>query len=101
MNRKNMLDFILDARLEDVGKLSDYDLKFFTQKIDESKTFESVMQYAENLILPIGTKNKLSDMIFKLEGSISDEFEYFNIKYYKQGFSDAVNLIFDAKEYKK
>ena len=27
---------------------------------------------------PIGTKNKLSDMIFKLEGSISDEFEYFN-----------------------
>ncbi len=40
-------------------------------------------------------------MIFKLEGSISDEFEYFNIKYYKQGFSDAVNLIFDAKEYKK
>ena len=54
MNRKNMLDFILDARLEDVGKLSDYDLKFLTQKIDESKTFESVMQYVENLILPIG-----------------------------------------------
>ena len=36
MNRKDMLDFILDARLEGVGKLSDYDLKFLTQKISDN-----------------------------------------------------------------
>lgn len=39
-------------------------------------------------------------MIFCLEENIADEFEDFNIKYYNQDFSDAINLIFDTKEYK-
>lgn len=101
MDRKNMLDFMLDSRLEEVAKLSDYDLEFMSQKIDENKSVEEVMKYIENLVLPLEIKNKLSDMVLNLEEGISEEFAYFNLKYYKYGFSDAVNLIFDAKEYKK
>ena len=100
MDRKNMLDFMLDCRLEEVAKLSDYDLEFMNQKIDEDESFDEVMEYIENLILPIEIKNKLSDMVLHLEEGISDQFAYFNLKYYKAGFSDAVNLIFDAREFK-
>ena len=40
-------------------------------------------------------------MLFDFEGNISEQFAYFNEKYYKYGFSDAVNIIFDSLEYKK
>ena len=101
MDRKNMLDFMIDSRMEDVARLSDYDLEFMNQKIDENKSLEDVMDYIETLELPIEIKNKLSDMVLSIEEGISEQFAYFNVKYYKYGFSDAVNLIFDAKEYKK
>lgn len=101
MDRKTMLDFWIDARMEEICLLSEYDLNYLTQKMDESKPFARIMDYIENLKIPSKTKKELSDMVFEMEGSISSEFEYFNIKYYKHGFSDAVNLIYDAKEYKK
>lgn len=101
MKRKNMLDFLLDARMSELGELSDYDLKYVTRKIDENKPFEKLMNYVENLSLPSNEKYKLSDMIFELEASISNEFTKYNFRYYKLGVSDAVNLLFDSKEYKK
>ena len=101
MDRKTMLDLVLDTRLENVEEMSQYDLQILSRKMDESKPFEKVMNYIEDLNIPNEIKLELSNMIFDLEGSISTEFEYFNSKYYKLGFADAVNIIFDAKEYKK
>ena len=101
MDRKTMLDFMIDSRMDTIARLSDYDLEFMKQKIDENKSFDEVMKYIENLKLPIKIKNELSNMVYNLESSISDQFAYFNVKYYKYGFSDAVNIIFDAKELKK
>jgi hypothetical protein len=37
----------------------------------------------------------------KLEFISTSEFGYVTEKYYKAGFSDAVNIIFDALEYEK
>lgn len=101
MDRKNMLDFVLDSRMEDVAKLSEYDLEFMKQKIDEDHSFDNIMNYVESLNLSAEIKNALSDMLFDFEGNISEQFAYFNEKYYKYGFSDAVNIIFDALEYEK
>lgn len=101
MDRKNMLDLILDTRLENVDEMSKYDLKILTQKMDESRPFSVLMDYIENLEIPDDIRVELSNKIFEWEGNISTEFEYFTNKYYKLGFSDAVNIIFDAKEYKK
>ena len=101
MDRKTMLDLVLDARLENVEEMSKYDLQILSRKMDESKPFERIMNYIDNLDIPTDICVELSNMIFDLEGSISTEFEHFNSKYYKLGFADAVNIIFDAKEYKK
>ena len=101
MDRKTMLDLVLDTRLENVEEISHYDLQILSRKMDKGKPFKKVMNYIEYLNISDEIRVELSNMIFDLEGSISTDFEYFNTKYYKLGFSDVINIIFDAKEYKK
>ncbi len=100
MKREDLLNFLLDSRLDHVAKLSDYDLSELNNHMDLNSAFTKLEDYVEEINIPIEQKNKLSNMIFDFESSIASEFLTFNIKYYKSGFSDAVNLIFDAKEFK-
>lgn len=100
MDRKNMLEFMLNTRLEEVAILTEYDLIELNTYMKDSEIFEETQIFINSLPLPIELRNKLSDMLFEVESSGSETLGYYNIKYYKAGFSDAVNLIFDAKENK-
>ena len=66
----------------------------------ETNTYKEAQNIVGNLPIPLEDRRHLSELIFDIDSVNSDEFGNFNVKYYRAGFCDAVNLIFDAKEFK-
>lgn len=88
----NILDFIYDARSEELAILNDKDKEFLNSpKTDFDKTYKEFVNTLENL--PEELKNAI---IEKLNTCIDTKdliHAYFYKKYYKMGFSECMKLV--------
>lgn len=97
MDKKSMLDLILEIRIDDVATLSDEERRLMTISTNHSDALLTFL------------KEKLSPEDYKhTEELFDDFFENFmceigatNDKYYKNGFSDAFELTVDTLSYSK
>lgn len=92
----SILDFIYDARSEELAKLNDKDREFLdSSKVDFDKTYKEFISTLENL--PEELKNTI---IKKLNICIDTKdliHAYFYKKYYKIGFSECMKLVINCK----
>lgn len=92
----SILDFIYNARSEELAKLNDKDREFLdSSKVDFDKTYKEFISTLENL--PEELKNTI---IKKLNICIDTKdliHAYFYKKYYKIGFSECMKLVINCK----
>ena len=101
MDRKNMLDVVLEARIDEISAIGKAQFEKMHKETKNKLNMKSVEKFIENLPLQKSDSDKLIDMLYELEFISTSEFGYVTEKYYKAGFSDAVNIIFNAFEYEK
>lgn len=91
----DILDFIYDARSEELAKLNKKDKEFLnSQQVDFDKTYKDFVNTLENL--PKELKNTI---IKKLNICIDTKdliHAYFYKKYYKMGFSECMKLVINC-----
>lgn len=92
-----ILDFIYDARSEELATLNDKDKEFLnSQKTDFDKTYKEFVNTLEDL--PNELKNTI---IEKLNICIDTKdliHAYFYKKYYKMGFSECIRLVINCNK---
>lgn len=93
----DILDFIYDARSEELAKLNEKDNKFLNSpQVDFDKTYKDFVNTLENL--PKELKNTI---IEKLNICIDTKdliHAYFYKKYYKMGFSECMKLVISCNK---
>ena len=93
----NILDFIYDARSEELAKLNEKDKEFLNSpKVDFDKTYKDFVNTLDTL--PKELKNIL---IEKLDVCIDTKdliHAYFYKKYYKIGFSECMKLVINCNK---
>lgn len=93
----DILDFIYDARSEELAKLNEKDNKFLNSpQVDFDKTYKDFVNTLENL--PKELKNTI---IEKLNICIDTKdliHAYFYKKYYKMGFSECMKLVINCNK---
>lgn len=93
----NILDFIYDARSEELAILNDKDKEFLNSpKTNFDKTYKEFVNTLENL--PEEQKNTI---IEKLNICIDTKdliHAYFYKKYYKMGFSECMRLVINCNK---
>lgn len=93
----DILDFIYDARSEELAKLNEKDNKFLNSpQVDFDKTYKNFVNTLENL--PKELKNTI---IEKLNICIDTKdliHAYFYKKYYKMGFSECMKLVISCNK---
>ena len=93
----DILDFIYDARSEELATLNDKDKEFLnSQKTDFDKTYKEFVNTLEDL--PNELKNTI---IEKLNICIDTKdliHAYFYKKYYKMGFSECIRLVINCNK---
>lgn len=94
-NKENILDFIFDARSEELAKLTKEDKEFLdSPEVDINKNF---LDFLDSIIdLP----KELQDTIIEKVNTCCDTVDlihaYYYEKYYKLGFSECLKLILDC-----
>ena len=93
----NILDFVYDARSEELATLNDKDKEFLnSQKTDFDKTYKEFVNTLEDI--PNELKNTI---IEKLNICIDTKdliHAYFYKKYYKIGFSECMKLVINCNK---
>lgn len=94
-NRENMLDFIFDARSEELAKLTEEDREFLdSPEVDINKDFLDFLDSISEL------PKELQDTIIEKVNTCCDTVDlihaYYYKKYYKLGFSECLKLILNC-----
>lgn len=97
MDKQNMLDFLFDMRVNDVATTNEEENKLM--KIS-NEHFDKLLDFLkENLS---DEKYHFVENLFDdVYGNLMLEIGATNEKYYKSGFSDAIELIIDSLSYNK
>lgn len=94
-NKENILDFIFDARSEELAKLTKEDIEFLdSPEVDINKHFLNFFDSINEL------PKELQDTIIEKVNTCCDTVDlihaYYYKKYYKLGFSECLKLIFNC-----
>ncbi len=100
MDRKTMLDVIFDSRIDEIALVNEEEYCKMKKDIKEKIDYHSFKKFVCSLSLSKADKDRLIAMAEEFESVTNYAFGVINEKYYKAGFSDAVNLIFDSLEQK-
>lgn len=93
----NILDFIYDARSEELATLNDKDKEFLNSpKVDFDKTYKDFVNTLENL--PNELKNTIIEKLNTCIDSNDLIHAYFYKKYYKIGFSECMKLVISCNK---
>lgn len=94
-NKENMLDFIFDARREELAKLTEEDREFLdSPKVDINKDFQNFLDLLDDL--PANTKNNIIEKVNICCDTSDLIHAYYYKKYYKLGFSECLKLILNC-----
>ena len=92
----NILDFIFDARSEELAKLTEEDKEFLNSpKNNINKDYEKFIDSLNEL--PEETKKSIKEKADKYIDTNNFMHYYFYSKYYKLGFCECMKLILDCK----
>lgn len=87
---KSMLTEIFDARIDDIASVT----KEEREKIKEMKQSVDIEKFFENATKEeIQRIEEFADIVTE---NMATEMGFFNEKYYKNGFADAINLIMEC-----
>ena len=88
---KDILKVIVNARFEDISRVTDEDKKYLQANCKYKELYEKL----ESLITHNcnGEADRILHAIENLIEDINFESGYYNEKYYKQGFVDGLNII--------
>lgn len=100
MDRYTMLDVIFESRINEIALVNDEEHSKMMKDVHKEIDFKSYDNFVNSLPLQESDKEKLIDMVNDMEFVTNYAFGVINEKYYKAGFSDAVNIIFDSLEQK-
>lgn len=94
-NNENILDFIFNARSEELAKLTEEDKKFLDSKeVNIDRKYQELITSLDNL--PQETKNTIIEKISNYSDTSDLIHAYYYKKYYKLGFSECMKLISDC-----
>lgn len=94
-NNENILDFIFNARSEELAKLTEEEKKFLdSPKVDINGIYESLINSLEGLAEE--TKNNIIEKLNNYSDTSDLIHAYYYKKYYKLGFSECMKLISDC-----
>ena len=92
----NILDFIFDARSEELAKITEEDKEFLNSpKNNINKDYENFIDSLNEL--PEETKKGIKEKADKYIDTNNFMHYYFYSKYYKLGFSECLKLILECK----
>lgn len=93
----NILDFVYDARSEELASLNKKDREFLNSpKTDFDKTYKDFINTLENL--PEELKNTIIDKLNICIDTKDLVHAYFYKKYYKLGFSECMKLVINCNK---
>ena len=93
----NILDFVYDARSEELASLNKKDREFLNSpKTDFDKTYKEFINTLENL--PEELKNTIIDKLNICIDTKDLVHAYFYKKYYKLGFSECMKLVINCNK---
>lgn len=91
-NKENILDFIFDARSEELAKLTKEDREFLdSPEVDINKNFLDFLDSINEL--PKELQNTIIEKVNTCCDTIDLIHAYYYKKYYKLGFCECLNLI--------
>ena len=91
-NNENILDFIFNARSEELAKLTKEDREFLNSlETNINKEYQEFIDLLENL--PKETKNNIIEKVNTYSDTSDFIHAYYYKKYYKLGFSECMKLI--------
>ena len=97
-NNKNILDFIFNARSDELAKLTEEDKKFLDSKeVNIDRKYQELITSLDNL--PQETKNTIIEKINNYSDASDLIHAYYYKKYYKLGFSECMKLISDCLKF--
>lgn len=94
-NNENILDFVFNARSEELAKITEKDKKFLDSKeVNITKKYQELITSLEHL--PKETKNTIIEKINNYSDTSDLIHAYYYKKYYKLGFSECMKLILNC-----
>ena len=94
-NNENILDFIFNARSEELAKLTKEDREFLdSPKANINKDYQNFIDSLENL--PKEAKNNIIEKVNTYSDTSDLIHAYYYKKYYKLGFRECMKLISDC-----
>lgn len=95
-NEQSILNELFSSREEFICAITDYDKNKIKELIKDNDTYEILLSRIEKLSNDEKTKNEIKDSLESYMDRVHSISSYENEKFYKIGFADAVNLMFEC-----
>lgn len=94
-NEKNILDFIFEARCDEIAYITEKDKEFLNSKKANIDNYYSIFKMSLQK-LPDEIREEIFEHFMNYSNTQDYITGYFNEKYYKIGFSDCMRLILNC-----
>ena len=95
-NEQSVLNQLFISREENVCALTEYDNKRIKELTKENDTYQMLLDKLEELSNDDISKSKVKDSLESYIDKVNVIGSYENEKFYKIGFADAINLVFEC-----
>ena len=96
--KSSVLNDLFVSREENICALTEYDNKRIKELTKENDTYQMLLDKLEKLSNDDISKSKVKDSLESYIDKVNVIGSYENEKFYKIGFIDAMNLIFEMKQ---
>ncbi len=95
-NEQSVLNQLFVSKEENLFALTEYDKKRIKELTKDNHTYQMLLDKLENLSDDDISKSKVKDSLESYIDKVNVIGSYENEKFYKIGFTDAMNLVFEC-----
>lgn len=95
-NRESILNQLFVSKEENICALNEYDKKRIKELTKDNDTYQMLLDKLEDLSDDDISKSKVKDSLESYIDKVNVIGAYENEKFYKIGFADAMNLVFEC-----
>lgn len=95
-NEQSVLNQLFVSKEENICALNEYDKKRIKELTKDNDTYQMLLDKLEDLSSDDISKSKVKDSLESYIDKVNVIGSYENEKFYKIGFADAINLIFEC-----